>query len=910
MVNRERAGLSAQAWALITIATLAGVATLSAGILRAIHHAGLSASEISAAGVFTALLTLAWLRPLIIFRDGQSECAQLDEGIFVAMALVLPGWTTLLAFAAATIVAQAIQRRPLVKSAFNFGQVMLAVGAGLAVTAPFVSATGRPTPWALLGAVLGAVTYLVVNWLSVGAILTATGTTWREAMLDGVELRILLMGAGAAIGLVVALAIARRPWAAPVGVMPFVVLRQILAGHFRARHDHQRTVGLFDATLEVNRFVERNAIRAAVLDAARRLLRCDEAHLTEEPPADRLAARVPVNDTELWLSVSGRSRTEPFDDADRVLLEALAAVGTTTLTNAALNEQTRSQQQHLAAITASLGEGVCAVSRSGLITFINPAGAAMLGWELPTDEDEERIAPGFLLLPATKSIESAGQVTSYDTQFERSDGAAFPVAYTASPIPGELGPEGAVIVFRDISERKAFEEQLALHAFHDPLTGLANRRLFLDHLTHAQLRTARSGERHAVLFADVDRFKLINDGLGHHAGDQLLAAIAERIRSSLRPGDVVARFGGDEFTVLLEGVSGEADAVASAERITETLADPIILPGGHEVVASISIGIAVTRPGQSPDDVLRDADVAMYQAKRRGRVGRYALFNGAQMGVRSTSQIELEAALRRGIDRDELEVHFQPIVSVVDGHTTGAEALVRWRHPEQGLLSPAEFIPLAEESGLILPLGRYVLEQACLQARRWKEELGTPLTVSVNLSVCQFSRPDLAEDIESILAQTGVDPDQICLEITESIAMDDLDRTEHVLRRLKTLGVRVAIDDFGTGYSSLAYLKNFPVDVIKIDKSFVDGLETDPVNSAIVSAVISLAHAIGATTVAEGVETERQFTRLRLQGCPLAQGFYLGRAVPPEQFEPAVKLPVDAIAVTQTATGPHLHIVS
>jgi EAL domain-containing protein (putative c-di-GMP-specific phosphodiesterase class I) len=322
-----------------------------------------------------------------------------------------------------------------------------------------------------------------------------------------------------------------------------------------------------------------------------------------------------------------------------------------------------------------------------------------------------------------------------------------------------------------------------------------------------------------------------------------------------------------------------------ARRILEQLVEPIALGDGHEVVATVSIGIALTSPDKCRDDILHDADVAMYRAKARGRSGNYEVFDMEAMGVRSPERVDLEAALRRALERSELEVFYQPVVAVGDGAIVGSEALVRWNHPERGLLAPAHFIGLAEETGLILPLGRFVLEEACRRVRSWRDRFDVVLTMSVNLSSRQFQQPGLVEEIETILVATGVDPRQICLEITESLAMEDVELTIAVLHRLKDLGVRVAIDDFGTGYSSLSYLKRFPVDVVKIDRAFVSGLDTSPVDAAIVAAVIGLAEAVGITTVAEGVETAGQLEHLRNLRCPLAQGFAFAAPMPADEVE-------------------------
>jgi diguanylate cyclase (GGDEF)-like protein/PAS domain S-box-containing protein len=552
------------------------------------------------------------------------------------------------------------------------------------------------------------------------------------------------------------------------------------------------------------------------------------------------------------------------------------------------------QRDQMAAITSSIGEGVCAVSRTGRVTYMNPAAVEMLGWEhldelhslaVIPDREPGPMAPSFILAPSMRSMSTARSVTSDDSRFQRRDGSQLDVAFTVSPIMGDDEPSGAVLVFRDIRERKEMEGQLTRNAFHDALTGLPNRRLLLDHVDHALRRAEHSDELHAVLFADVDRFTVINDSLGHHAGDALLVAAAQRIQSSLRPGDMVARMGGDEFAVLLEGVNDATDALDAARRILDGFREPFSLPDGHDVVTSLSIGVALSAPGESRDDVLHNANVAMHRAKATPGGGHVELFDVEAMGTRSAERLDLEAALRHALVRGELEVFYQPFVDLNDGSVVGAEALVRWHHPTRGLLAPAEFIALAEETGLILPLGHLVLEQACRQARQWREELGVELTIGVNLSARQFQQAGLGEEIREVLELSGVHPWQLCLEITESLAMDDVARTSEVLAGLKALGVKVAIDDFGTGHSALGYLTSFPVDVVKIDRSFIDGVDCDPVKSAIVSAVVNLSAAIGSTTIVEGIETLAQLTHVRALGCTTAQGYYFARPGPARALE-------------------------
>lgn len=435
--------------------------------------------------------------------------------------------------------------------------------------------------------------------------------------------------------------------------------------------------------------------------------------------------------------------------------------------------------------------------------------------------------------------------------------------------------KGGVIVCRDISERKRAEEQLIHDALHDGLTGLANRALFMDRLGQAIALTKRQeGCLFAVLFLDLDRFKVVNDSLGHIIGDQLLIAISRRLENCLRRGDLIARLGGDEFAILLEDIQDSSYVTQVAERLQEELMLPFHL-GRNEIFASTSIGIALNTTGyEHPQELLRDADTAMYHAKSMGKA-RYQIFDTA-MHVRAVALLQLETDLRRAIERQEFQLHYQPIVSLENQKIIGFEALIRWLHPERGLISPAEFISVAEETGLIIPLGGWVLQEACRQMQYWKQEflVAHNLTISVNISGKQFSQTDFIAQIQQILQETGLDAHRLKLEITESVLMDNVESTTSTLLELQALGIQLSMDDFGTGYSSLSYLSRFPVNTLKIDRSFIQSVDTDAEKLEIIRTVVLLAQSLGMNAVAEGIETAPQLAQLRELQCESGQGYF------------------------------------
>ena len=439
-------------------------------------------------------------------------------------------------------------------------------------------------------------------------------------------------------------------------------------------------------------------------------------------------------------------------------------------------------------------------------------------------------------------------------------------------------------VLADALVRQATEDEIRHRALHDSLTGLPNRILFLDRLEQALARLRRGQSLAAVMFLDLDHFKRVNDSLGHQAGDEILTAVAPRLKQALRTTDTVARFGGDEFGILLEDIGSEIAATQAAERIAGVFTRPFVL-GSAEHFVTASLGIALVRGGERADELVRDADTAMYRAKERGRA-RYELFDD-DLRARVVSRLRMETELRQALERRELWLAYQPVISLRDQTIVSVEALLRWRHPERGLISPVEFIPIAEETGLIEPIGLWVIDEACRQAAGWHAAMPDrpPVGISVNLSAVQIANAILPETVAMGVRAADLDPSTLRLEITESVLLGETAGLTETLARLKDLGVHLVLDDFGTGYSSLAYLNRLPLDALKVDRAFVDGLGRDPQDTSITEAIIAMSRALSLPVICEGVETEVQLAELRRMGCDQVQGYYFSR-------------PVDAVAIT------------
>jgi len=596
-------------------------------------------------------------------------------------------------------------------------------------------------------------------------------------------------------------------------------------------------------------------------------------------------------DGALAAALVGGTRTQrTVEDHEIAAFELLAAHAGHGLHSARRLEHQRRDAAHFRSLIESAPDAMIVMSTDGLILEANHQVGRIFGYdpdELAGHPVEQLMSPrvlhilqdyraDFVRNPRTLVVGDVEDVVGV-----RRDGTEFPMELVLGPIET---PEGLVITAtaRNVTERREFERRLAHQATHDHLTGLPNRSLFVERLSDSLRQAQLTGPPVAVCFLDVDHFKYVNDSRGHTTGDELVVEVARRIESTARTGDLVARFGGDEFAVLVEGLVDRKGAVAHAWRLLAAFDRPFVLDG-VECFVSASVGVGFGLRGDDPNDVLRQADAAMYHAKQSGRA-RVEVFDES-LTARAAKRIEIESSLHQALLGDQLSVAYQPVVAIESGAMVGVEALIRWQHPERGMVPPLEFIPVAEESGLILQIGRWVLARACIQAAEWINTVGSPsgFTVSVNVSNRQLEHDRMIAEVAAALDESGLPPSCLVLEITESFFIRDLQASVRRLQALRRLGVRIAIDDFGTGFSSLNSLSRLPIDVVKIDKSFIDALGTR--YDAVIGAVIEVAEAFDLTVVAEGIERVEQRDRLVDIGCKLAQGFYFGRPVPPGEIE-------------------------
>jgi diguanylate cyclase (GGDEF)-like protein/PAS domain S-box-containing protein len=537
-----------------------------------------------------------------------------------------------------------------------------------------------------------------------------------------------------------------------------------------------------------------------------------------------------------------------------------------------------------------LSPDAIAVHSGGVLVFVNTAAARLVGAGQPAALIGRRLldfvhadSQDAMVERDRRVHEEGSALPLLEQRLVRLDGTPVDVEVAAMPLVYHGAPAVQVVI-RDITERKQAEAQIRALAYHDTLTSLPNRLLFNDRVAMAMAQAQRQQRKVAVLFIDLDRFKVINDSLGHGFGDKLLQAVATRIQSCIREADTLARLGGDEFTLLLPGLPDAVDAATVADKLLEALRQPFDLDG-RELFVTASVGVSVyPDDGTDVDELVKNSDTAMYRAKEQGRdnIQHYT----PTMNARALERLHMENGLRKALAQNELVVYYQPLLDLRSGRIEGVEALVRWRHPELGLVGPSEFIPIAETTGLIVPIGPWVLRTACTQVRAWQGRGFPKLSVSVNLSARQFQQPHLADQIRAVLDETGLEAQTLELEITETSAMQNAELTTSVLAEIKALGVRISIDDFGIGYSSLSYLKRLPINTLKIDQSFVRDITSDPDDAAIARAVIAMAHSLKLKVVAEGVETAEQLAFLTAHRCDKMQGFYFSRPVPAEECEP------------------------
>jgi diguanylate cyclase (GGDEF)-like protein/PAS domain S-box-containing protein len=641
---------------------------------------------------------------------------------------------------------------------------------------------------------------------------------------------------------------------------------------------------------KLKRLLERDAYFVRSYESTLR----DPLSLLEGEDGSVHVAPLFIRDEFRGMMVVATPEEMPVSVADS--LRALSSQVALALESAALTEDLLIQQSEarFASLVKNSSDVVTVIEPDSVVRYASPSSSRVLGVEpdqLEGTRFVELIHPDDktqVLKFLTSTGDGEGHTGLIEFRIQHPDGGARYVETLRTNLLHDPNVKGIVLNTRDITERKEFEEELERQAFHDSVTNLANRALFRDRVIHAIERQERDGRPISVLFMDIDDFKTINDSLGHAAGDEVLVEVGDRLRKTLRTADTAARLGGDEFAILLEDGGDGVQAAEVADRIMQMLDEPFTLEG-KEVFVRASVGIAVadgSGTGEAAAEaLLRNADVAMYMAKEKGK-GRYQVFE-PEMHNTALRRLELKADLQRALEHEEFVLHYQPVIELETGRITGVEALIRWVHPERGMMQPLEFIPLAEETGLIVPIGRWVLRTACVYAMEVETMFpsGGEFHMAVNLSARQLTRPEIVDEVRETLADTGLEPSSLILEITESMVMQDMELAIERLNQLKALGVLLAIDDFGTGYSSLNYVRRFPVDILKVDKSFIDEVSEGGESSALTAAVIELAGILNLKPVAEGIERADQLERLMELNCDLGQGYLFARPLAPGALE-------------------------
>jgi len=817
---------------------------------------------------------------------GSVESVNLDGVLFVPMLLVFTPVQLIATMTVASLAGSLVVRRTPMKAVFNYGQYIAAAACAFAVTRLVSGAAGdQLTARMLAAAIVGAVAIEAISHVAVTSMIAGvTGASWRAtSAVPWWEEATGWLGA-AVLGASASVLAFTYPW----GFVPAVALigfvQRAWSAQLQEAAARHRAERLQQGVSAVRSLHDRELIESSLTEVVRDLVGASTAQVQDpgsQPPAGALAAPMPSG---RLLVAEGRLGPGNWTAQERDTLLSLAGVGDDALRAADLISQ-------LQTVTDAQTEAVLAFDGEGKITFANPAAVRMLRANPDAEIVGTQITEAFALRFDGEPVDllerlSAGTVIhDGDATLYGRRGNRIEVAYSFSPLTATDDDRGgAVMVIRDVTERRAFQEALTYRALHDELTGLPNRRLFLDRLDEVLGRSAADGGRHAVVFVDIDRFKLVNDSFGHIVGDQLLIQMSDRLQRIVTSVDTMARLSGDEFVILLEGIDADRNLPELSEHMLTNLREPYRIDG-HSVLATVSIGVAVTAPGDARDDVMLAADAAAYAAKSAGR--NCIRFATQEMVDASRERLEMEGRLRDALERQHLTLRYQPLVDTKTRELAGVEALVRWDPPGGPTIPPNEFIPLAEDTGLIVFLGRWVLEEACRVTHHWNtvHPERVPIVVSVNLSALQLAQPRLADEVQEVLSRTSLPPAHLSLEITETAVLSDTEANVQTLRELRDIGVKVAVDDFGTGYSSLAYLRTLPVDVVKLDAAFIAGLGEDMVDTQIVAAVLRLCKALGRSTVAEGVETEMQWRTLTRMGCPLMQGYLIAPPMRQDEFE-------------------------